>query len=87
MNNDCLNKNGNCSSMCIPTPTGYICACADGMDMKDKYTCTQGNQYVAWLLLSWKITVTIALKFFFIRQVLWFLFYLKKSKLVFFKCV
>lgn len=31
--------------MCIPTLTGYICACADGMDMKDKFTCTQGIKY------------------------------------------
>ncbi|XP_052719172.1 low-density lipoprotein receptor-related protein 4-like [Crassostrea angulata] len=44
VNTDCLNKNGNCSSMCIPTLTGYICACADGMDMKDKFTCTQGDK-------------------------------------------
>lgn len=52
VNTDCLNKNGNCSSMCIPTLTGYICACADGMDMKDKFTCTQGKIYVGYCQLN-----------------------------------
>lgn len=52
VNKDCLNKNGNCSSMCIPTLTGYICACADGMDMKDQFTCTQGKIYVSYCQLN-----------------------------------
>lgn len=52
VNKDCLNKNGNCSSMCIPTLTGYICACADGMDMKDQFTCTQGKIYVGYCQLN-----------------------------------
>ena len=43
VNNNCYNKNGNCSSLCIPNPTGYVCACADGIEMKDQYTCLHGN--------------------------------------------
>lgn len=38
--------------MCIPTLTGYICACADGMDMKDKFTCTQGKINVGYCQLN-----------------------------------
>ena len=44
VNNNCYNKNGNCSSLCIPNPTGYVCACADGIEMKDQYTCLHGNR-------------------------------------------
>lgn len=42
VNENCINNNGNCSSLCIPTPTGYVCACGDGIEMKDKYTCSKG---------------------------------------------
>nr|XP_022325254.1 low-density lipoprotein receptor-related protein 4-like [Crassostrea virginica] len=44
VNNNCYNKNGNCSSLCIPNPTGYVCACADGIEMKDQYTCLHGKK-------------------------------------------
>ncbi|XP_062584701.1 low-density lipoprotein receptor-related protein 4-like [Saccostrea cucullata] len=44
VNENCIKNNGNCSSLCIPTPTGYVCACADGIEMTDKHTCATGSK-------------------------------------------
>ncbi|XP_067668444.1 low-density lipoprotein receptor-related protein 4-like [Haliotis asinina] len=39
-NNRCLGSNNDCSTLCLPTTSDRVCACADGTDLKDdRKTC------------------------------------------------
>ena len=38
---------GDCSTICIPTETGRVCACEDGVSLKpDKRTCENSKKYI-----------------------------------------
>ncbi|XP_030837511.1 sushi, von Willebrand factor type A, EGF and pentraxin domain-containing protein 1 isoform X2 [Strongylocentrotus purpuratus] len=43
--NACSKDNGRCSHLCIPTPTGRVCKCADGieLDSETNTTCLTSN--------------------------------------------
>nr|XP_054771526.1 sushi, von Willebrand factor type A, EGF and pentraxin domain-containing protein 1-like [Lytechinus pictus] len=43
--NDCSVENGGCSHLCIPTPTGRVCKCSDGieLDTETNTTCLTSN--------------------------------------------
>ncbi|KAF5306597.1 hypothetical protein FQR65_LT18530 [Abscondita terminalis] len=45
--NSCSGINGNCSELCLNTPTDAVCACSDGNKlMKDGKTCTKDNNFI-----------------------------------------
>ena len=38
--NACSKDNGRCSHLCIPTPTGRVCKCADGIELDSETNTT-----------------------------------------------
>ena len=41
--NRCGTNNGHCSHLCLPSPTGYSCHCADNVPVLDKSKCDRPN--------------------------------------------
>lgn len=39
----CENNNGGCSTFCFPNAIGRTCACEDGVELRNKQLCTNGN--------------------------------------------
>lgn len=50
MSNECSNRNGGCSNLCLPVPAipGFKCSCPEGVSLKhgDDMTCEGGK---GWL--------------------------------------
>ncbi|XP_022109029.1 low-density lipoprotein receptor-related protein 4-like [Acanthaster planci] len=44
VNNGCSLSNGGCSGLCLPTPTGRTCACADGVAADEDGSCPFGEE-------------------------------------------
>lgn len=45
-NNECVESNNGCEHLCLASPTGVVCACRDGFDLKGK-KCVQNLNYTA----------------------------------------
>lgn len=48
--NECNDKNGGCSQLCVDTPAGYYCDCQSGFKLIDNHTCD--GMYFGFCLFS-----------------------------------
>ena len=59
--NQCSVKNGNCSQLCIPLPSGRVCYCATGykLNPRDQVTCEGIESFIMYSTVSEIVGISI----------------------------